>query len=254
MVRKKEQNSRISSKDELKKEVKEHNSKPKTKITLKKEDIEKSGIELTSKQHELYKAIKSNTLTIVQGPAGTSKTFTTCYAALNLLATKEYEKIILVKNLVEGSDIPIGILPGDIDSKISPYMKSYFTTFGKIIGTQTTEFLKSCETLMIEPLSFMRGSTYDSSILLLDEVQNCSLKEIMLFVTRLGKNSKAILMGDISQYDIRKKDVKIIDFIKMMEGVDGVFNFKFTSEDIVRNKFLIEIVDRYEKYKFENNL
>jgi phosphate starvation-inducible PhoH-like protein len=99
----------------------------------------------------------------------------------------------------------------------------------------------------------MRGTTYDRAIMLLDEAQNCTMTQLMLWVTRLGKESKAILMGDISQYDIKKRDSRFLDFINLINGTDGVNNFRFNTEDIVRNKFLIDIVEKYEKWKFENN-
>jgi phosphate starvation-inducible PhoH-like protein len=92
----------------------------------------------------------------------------------------------------------------------------------------------------------MRGVTYDNSIILLDEAQNATMKQLMLWITRLGKNSKAVLMGDVSQYDIRERDSKFLDFIDIVSSVDSVSNFSFSSEDIVRNKILIDIVNKYE--------
>jgi phosphate starvation-inducible PhoH-like protein len=248
MTKRREQNSRTQVKDELKKEIKEYNIRPKSKLLLKKEEIDKMGIELTPKQHELYKAIRNNIFTTVQGPAGTSKTFTTCYASLCLLADKKIEKIIITKPIQESGE-NLGFLPGDIEEKTAPFMRSYISNFEKIIGKQNTEFLKTSGAICVEPLAYMRGVTYDDSIILLDEAQNATMKQLVLWITRLGKNSKAVLMGDISQYDIKKKDSKFLDFIKMVDGLEEINTFNFTSEDIVRNKFLIEIVNRYEKYK-----
>jgi phosphate starvation-inducible protein PhoH and related proteins len=254
MTKRKDQNTRAQEKDELKREVKEYNSnKTKAKISIRKEEIDNSGIILTKKQLELYKAIRNNTLTIVQGPAGTSKTFTACYTALALLAERKVSKIVITKPLqVSGEEI--GILPGNIDEKVSPFMASYISNFEKIIGAKTLSFLLLNGDIVIQPLAYMRGLTFTDSIVLLDEAQNCTMKQIMLWVSRLGggidgKESKAVLMGDISQYDIKRKDAKMLDFIEMIDGIDGVYNFKFTSEDIVRNKILVEIVNRYEKYK-----
>ena len=131
-------------------------------------------------------------------------------------------------------------------------MKSYFSNFEKIIGKATFEWLKGTGQIIVEPLAYMRGTTYDRSIMLLDEAQNCTMTQLMLWVTRLGSESKAILMGDVSQYDIKKRDSKFLEFIQIIEGVDQVNNFRFGVEDIVRNKFLIEIVNKYEKWKYEN--
>lgn len=231
----------------------------------------KSVISLTPKQHELYTGIRNNTLTICQGPAGTAKTFVACYSAIGLLADKKIERIILTKPIQESGE-NLGFLPGTIEEKTDPYMQSYFSTFQKIVGKQSFEFMKSIGEIVVEPIAYMRGTTYDDAIMLLDESQNCTMHQLMLWSTRLGKNSKAVMMGDISQYDIKKKDSKFLDFISLITGeyefkedgtesqqnykkqLSDVYSHKFGVDDIVRNKFLIDLVDRYEKYKFQNNL
>ena len=98
----------------------------------------------------------------------------------------------------------------------------------------------------------MRGSTYDNCVMLLDECQNASVKQLMLWVTRLGRESKAVMMGDTSQYDVRKKDSGYLDFIGMVTGMDKLNLFEFNNNDIVRNKFLVEIANRYDKYRADN--
>jgi phosphate starvation-inducible PhoH-like protein len=218
---------------------------------LSKEELTARNVELTPKQHELYKGIRNNTLTVCQGPAGTSKTFTACYTSLALLADKKIDQIILTKPIQESGE-NLGFLPGTVEEKVDPYMKSYFSNFEKIIGKATFEWLKGTGQIIVEPLAYMRGTTYDRSIMLLDEAQNCTMTQLMLWVTRLGSESKAILMGDVSQYDIKKRDSKFLEFIQIIEGVDQVNNFRFGVEDIVRNKFLIEIVNKYEKWKYDN--
>ena len=218
---------------------------------LTREELLARGIELSLKQNELYKGIRNNTLTICQGPAGTSKTFTACYTSLALLADKKIDQIILTKPIQESGE-NLGFLPGTVEEKVDPYMKSYFSNFEKIIGKGSFEWLKSTEQIFVEPLAYMRGTTYDRSIMLLDEAQNCTMTQLMLWVTRLGSESKAILMGDVSQYDIKKRDSKFLEFIQLIDGVQQVNNFRFGVEDIVRNKFLIDIVDRYEKWKYES--
>lgn len=218
---------------------------------LTKEELVSRGIELSQKQNELYKGIRNNTLTVCQGPAGTSKTFTACYTSLALLADKKIDQIILTKPIQESGE-NLGFLPGTVEEKVDPYMKSYFSNFEKIIGKGSFEWLKGTGQIIVEPLAYMRGTTYDRSIMLLDEAQNCTMTQLMLWVTRLGSESKAILMGDVSQYDIKKRDSKFLEFIQLIDGVQQVNNFRFGVEDIVRNKFLIDIVDRYEKWKYES--
>jgi phosphate starvation-inducible PhoH-like protein len=231
----------------------------------------KEMIVLTEKQNNLYKGNRNKTLTICQGPAGTSKTFSACYACIGLLVDKKIDRIILTKPIQESGE-NLGFLPGTVEEKTDPYMQSYFSNFKKILGNQIFEFLKATGTIVVEPLAYMRGTTYDDAIMLLDEAQNCTMHQLMLWATRLGRNSKAVMMGDVSQYDIKKKDSKFLDFISIITGeynfkeddvaditnyktmLGDVYYHKFGTEDIVRNKFLIDLVNRYEKYKFQNGI
>jgi phosphate starvation-inducible PhoH-like protein len=228
-------------------------AKSKKKNSLSKQDFTRSGVELTPKQHQLYKGIRSNILSVTHGPAGCSKTFSSCYASLGLLADKKIERIIITKPIQESGE-NLGFLPGDKDEKLHPYKQSYYTNFVKIIGKEITDNLFENEEIIFEPLAYMRGSTYDNCIMMLDEAQNASLKQLMLWVTRLGKESKAVMMGDTSQYDVRKKDSGYVDFMKMIENMNDLFNFEFFNEDIVRNKFLIELTNRYDKYRFDKDI
>jgi len=214
-------------------------------------ELERSGITLNERQLELHKGIRNNTLTICQGPAGTSKTFTACYAALTLLADQKIDKIILTKPIQESGE-NLGFLPGTIQEKTDPFMKSYFSNFEKIIGKSSLDWMISIGEISVEPLAYMRGTTYDNAIMLMDEAQNSTMTQLMLWVTRLGNNSKAVMMGDVSQYDIKRNDSKFLNFINLYKNDEDIFNFQFNSKDIVRNKFLINIVEKYEKWKDEN--
>lgn len=268
MRRERQQNQK-----EIENGIEEFNKKVPRKHGITKQEWEKikAVITLTPKQEEFYKGIRNNTLSICQGPAGTSKTFVSCYAAIGLLADKKIERIILTKPIQESGE-NLGFLPGSIAEKTDPYMQSYFTTFHKIVGKQNFEFMKAVGEVVVEPLAYMRGTTYDDSLMLLDEAQNCTMAQLMLWSTRLGNNSKAIMMGDVSQYDIKKRDSKFLDFISLTTGeyefmeddtkaqqdykksMNDVYSHKFEVSDIVRNKFLIDLVDRYEKYKFQNGV
>lgn len=244
------------SKAELNREIQdgvgewEYKKNIRKKNSLSKEEFQKNTVRLTDKQNLLYKGIRNNILTVVHGPAGTSKTYTTCYTALALLADKKVERIIITKPIQESGE-NLGFLPGSMEDKLHPYKQSYYTTFSKIIGKAATDMLFSTEEIVFEPLAYMRGSTYDDCIMLLDECQNASIKQLMLWITRLGKDSKAVMMGDTSQYDVRKKDSGYNDFIKMVDGMQDLNLFEFSNEDIVRNKFLVEIANRYDKYRSE---
>jgi len=239
---------------EINAEIEEYEKKKfmsKRKSGITKDEFDKCGVQLTPKQDELYKGIKNNTLTVIHGPAGTSKTFTACYTALGLLANKKIQKIVITKPIQESGE-QLGHLPGSISEKTEPFMKSYISNFSKIIGSSNVEFLLSTDEISVEPLAYMRGSTYDDCIMLLDECQNASMKQLMLWSTRLGKNSKMVMMGDTSQYDVRRRDSGFTDFISMVDGMSDLLSFQFLNEDIVRNKFLIELTNRYDKYRSEN--
>jgi len=220
------------------------------KRSLNKREFGESDVQLNPKQNDLYKGIRNNTLTVVHGPAGTSKTFTSCYTSLALYADKKVDKIIITKPIQESGEA-LGFLPGSIEEKVEPFMKSYISNFSKIIGTQNVEFMIASGDICVEPLAYMRGETYDDSIMLLDESQNSSMKQLMLWSTRLGKNSKMVMMGDTSQFDVRKRDSGFNDFINMVDKMDNLLSFQFDNNDIVRNDFLIELTKRYDIYRNE---
>ncbi len=220
---------------------------------ITKQDLDNLPFRLKPKQEECISTIRNNILTIVEGPAGTSKTFTFCLTALKLLVDGKIDKIVLTKPIQESGE-NLGFLPGTVGEKMEPYIQSYKSNFLKIINKGQYDFLERNGIIRYEALAFMRGSSYDNCIMCLDEAQNCTDKQLMLWLTRIGNNSKAVLMGDISQYDIKKQDVKMDIFIeKVINGLQGSAIFKFGKEDIVRNKFLIDLVDNYEKYKVEQD-
>lgn len=219
-----------------------------SKVNIKPENIK---VQLRQSQQRYVQQILENDITFCQGPAGTSKTFTACYVALKLLAEKKIKTIILCKPIQEAGE-KLGFLPGDISEKIDPYMQSYISNLTKIAGHQITNQLVESEIIQFRPLAFMRGDTFDDSLMILDEAQNATFKQLMLFVTRMGKGSKVIVTGDVSQYDIAKNNIGLEKFTEIMDGVRGIGNHKFNENDIVRAKILIDVVKRYDKWKIEN--
>ena len=224
------------------------------KINPKNVKIQKGQLKATLRQNQkkYVDKIIHNDITFCQGPAGTSKTFTACYAALTLLAEKKISNIILCKPIQEAGE-KLGFLPGDVQEKINPYMESYISNMNKIIGVETTQRLVDSGIIQFKPLAFMRGDTYDDSLMILDEAQNSTFKQLMLFVTRMGKSSKVIVTGDVSQYDIAKQNIGLESFINLMDGIKGIANHKFTDKDIVRAKILQHVVKRYDKWKLDND-
>ena len=214
-------------------------------------DTDLVGVQLKPSQDNYYNTILKNDITFCSGPAGTSKTFTACFTALDLLVTKKISKIILCKPIQESGE-KLGFLPGDIADKIDPFMQSYISNFKKIIGNELTESLMSSGVVEFKPLAYMRGDTFDDAFMVLDEAQNATFKQLMLFVTRMGKKSKVLVTGDVSQYDIPKNNVGLPGFVKLMEGVRGVGHHQFVEADIVRAKILQDVVNRYDKWRVDN--
>jgi len=211
-----------------------------------------NSVQLRQSQQKYVNTVEENQVTFCYGPAGTSKTFTACYVALKMLERKEISQIILCKPIQEAGE-KLGFLPGDIADKIDPYIKSYKSNIEKIIGPEKTALLFEKEIFKFEPLAYMRGNTYDDALMILDEAQNADWKQLMLFVTRMGKSSKVIVAGDVSQSDITKSRVSLPSFIEMIESVKGVGKHIFNETDIVRAKILQDIVIKYDKWKDDNN-
>ncbi len=218
-------------------------SKPKAEI--------QPTVQLRQSQNDYVNTVLQNDITFCYGPAGTSKTFTACYIALELLKAKEITKIILCKPIQEAGE-KLGFLPGSIDEKVDPYMKSYKSNIEKIIGWNKTEQLFGDGIIEFQPLAYMRGDTYDNCLMILDEAQNASRKQLMLFITRMGKNTKVIVAGDVSQHDIARNRVSLPSFMDMLKGIKGIGTHIFGENDIVRAKILKDVVNRYEKWRNEN--
>lgn len=211
-----------------------------------------SEIRLSENQKLLSESILKNNITFVTGPAGTSKTFTTLYSALKLLSKGDIRKIIFTKPIQESGE-KLGYLPGTVDEKIAPYLESYTHTLQKMIPEELVKILFETKIIEFRPLAFMRGATFDETLMILDEAQNTIETQLILYLTRMGDSSKIVVMGDTNQIDIRAQDSAFDTFIKMIEDVEGVYHHQFGRGDIVRNPMLIEITDRYDRWKYEQS-
>lgn len=207
-------------------------------------------IQLNQSQKNYFDKIESNKIVFCYGPAGTAKTFISCYSAIKFLNEKNnnIENIILSKPIQEAGE-KLGHLPGEKEEKIEPYISSYKNNFKKIIGQELTDGYFMEETFKFEPLAYMRGDTFDNSLMILDEAQNATFEQLILFITRMGKNSKIIISGDVSQYDLKDKQVSLPNFIQIMQDIENIDIHEFDKNDIVREKILQEIVDKYERWK-----
>lgn len=220
--------------------------KPVTTFDTPAKYLEKTR--LSSKQNEFFEAIKNNQIIFCTGPAGTAKTWTALYSALSLFSLEsKYKQIFLVKPIKESGE-NLGFLPGDIKDKTDPYLESFVSNIDKLIPEELRKQMFEWHQFEFKPLAYMRGATYDNTIIIADEIQNATHEQLILALTRLGKNSKLIVLGDTKQVDINRKNSGLLDFINMLDGIGGVYHHIFERSDIVRNKILIEITDRYDTW------
>lgn len=214
--------------------------------------MKKLSFELTDRQKELMKILKSNKIITVTGPPGTSKTFIACYAAMQMFFNKEINKIVLSKptEVLSGTK-DLGALPGSLEEKLKEYVESFFDAFDEFMLPKDFGHLWSEKIVEFKPAQFLRGRTIKDSFIIIDEFQNFDIKALKSIVTRLGRNSTMVFMGDTKQNDIGKKYVAVDFFNKVIDGIPGCASFQFKKEDIVREKILIDIIDRFEKLEDE---
>lgn len=234
--------------DESKEEEEEEKVVDDKKLKFKK-------IKLSDKQLELFNLIKDNKIVIATGPPGTAKTFCACYAALKLYEKKFCNKIILTKptEIIGGSSI--GFLPGSLDEKLFVFLDSFISVCSDIIDGQFLGDMIKNKTIEYKPVQFMRGATFKNCVVIIDEFQSFDIKELMAIVTRFGNiNCKMVFIGDINQNDIDKRFVAVKVFKEMLLDIDDISAFEFDRKDIIRDKMLIEITDRYDKFKDSGKL
>jgi phosphate starvation-inducible PhoH-like protein len=204
---------------------------------------------LTQSQREYYDKLKKNQITICSGPAGVGKSFIAMKAAVDLIAdhTSPYEKIIIVRPAVEAEE-KLGSLPGNVEEKLDPYIFPSYYLLNKIIGKESREKLKQMEVIEVFALAYMRGMNIDNSILIFEEAQNATPKQMKLLLTRIGTDSKFFISGDLEQTD-RYKDKKhsgLWDAIEKFKNISEIGVHEFGDEDVVRNPLITEILKRYE--------
>ena len=196
-------------------------------------------------QGKLRDSIRNNEITIVSGLPGTGKTYIACAEALKLIKSKpRYKKILLVKSVTQLKGEELGHLPGDIQEKFDPYMGSFVDNFEKIIGESLTKKLRELGLINIQPLAFVRGRSIDNTIIIVDEAQNITLDNMRTLMTRIGDNSKMVILGDVKQKDLRnKKDSSLEVIIEKFNEVDNFGCVELRDpNDVVRNP-IIKIIE-----------
>lgn len=199
----------------------------------------------TENQGKLRDSIRNNEITIVSGLPGTGKTYIACAEALKMIKSKpKYKKILLVKSVVQLKGEELGHLPGDIQEKFDPYMGSFVDNFEKIIGESLTRKLRELGLINMQPLAFVRGRSIDNTIIIVDEAQNISIDNMRTLMTRIGDNSKMIILGDVKQKDIKnKKDSSLEVIIDRFNKIDNFGCVELRDpNDVVRNP-IIKIIE-----------
>jgi len=204
---------------------------------------------LTVNQKKYYETLIDSEITVCSGPAGTGKSYISMKAAIDLLFDPDtpYEKIIIIRPVVEGGDSRLGSLPGSYEEKMEPYIVPSYYLLNKIIGKESREKLKDNGFIEVLSISYLRGFNIDNSICVVEESQNTTPLEMKLILTRIGFNSKFFISGDIEQSDKFKDKEKsgLYDAINRLKDVKGIGISSFTDDDVVRNPIIKEIIKRY---------
>ena len=200
-------------------------------------------------QRKYVEAIEKNTVVFGVGPAGTGKTFLAVAMAVKALREKQVSRIILTRPAIEAGE-KLGFLPGDLQSKIDPYLRPLYDAMYEMMGAENYQRHLEKGTIEIAPLAYMRGRTLDDCFIILDEAQNATPEQMKMFLTRLGFNSKAVVTGDLTQTDLptgQKSGLAVA--VKILAEVEDIYIHAFSDKDVVRHKLVQQIIRAYEKYE-----
>ena len=199
-------------------------------------------------QKAYISAIQKNTVTLGIGPAGTGKTYLAVAMAVRAYKAKEIDRIILTRPAVEAGE-RLGFLPGDLQSKVDPYLRPLYDALFEMLGAETVQRYMERGDIEIAPLAYMRGRTLDDSFIILDEAQNTTPEQMKMFLTRLGFNSKMVITGDVTQIDLPDGKMSgLKQVMKILQGVEDIAICIFKQSDVVRHQLVQRIIAAYEKY------
>lgn len=199
-------------------------------------------------QKKYVEAIDKSMIIFGTGPAGTGKTYLAMAKAISAFKKNEVERIILTRPAIEAGE-KLGFLPGDLQSKIDPYLRPLYDALYEIMGAE--QFQKNMEKGLVEvaPLAYMRGRTLDNAFIVLDEAQNTTPSQMKMFLTRIGFGSKAIITGDLTQKDLMADTKSGLEVaLKVVRNIEGISICEFTSRDVVRHPLVQRIVEAYDEY------
>lgn len=201
----------------------------------------------TVNQQRLVKLYETNDLLFAVGPAGSGKTYTAIALAVRALRNKEVKRIILTRPAVEAGE-KLGFLPGDLKDKLDPYLQPLYDALNDMIPAVKLSRYMEEGTVQIAPLAYMRGRTLDNAFVILDEAQNTTVSQIKMFLTRMGRNAKFIVTGDVTQIDLpRKNDSGLVPVMELLREIEGIGMVTFDNRDIIRHPLVGHIVRAFDK-------
>lgn len=197
-------------------------------------------------QAHYLKAIQRNTITLGVGPAGTGKTYLAVAAAVAAFRAKQVNRIILTRPAVEAGE-RLGFLPGDLQSKVDPYLRPLYDALFEMLGAESYEKYLERGNIEVAPLAYMRGRTLDDSFIILDEAQNTSKEQMKMFLTRMGFGSKIVITGDVTQIDLPADKVSgLKEAMRVLRGIEDISICRLTGADVVRHVLVQRIIQAYE--------
>ncbi|GAB1419281.1 PhoH family protein [Bacteroidales bacterium] len=204
---------------------------------------------ITANQKKMVSAIAENDMAFAIGPAGTGKTYTAVALAVRALKNKEVRRIILTRPAVEAGE-NLGFLPGDMKEKLDPYMQPLYDALRDMLPQQKLLTFLEDGTIEIAPLAFMRGRTLDHAFVILDEAQNATLSQMKMFLTRMGKSSKFIITGDITQIDLpRQQSSGLVQAQEILNKVKGIEFITLDEKDVVRHQLVTRIIKAFAHFE-----
>ena len=204
-------------------------------------------------QKKYVDAIKKNTVVFGVGPAGTGKTYLAVCLAVSAYKGKQVEKIILTRPAVEAGE-KLGFLPGDLQTKVDPYLRPLYDALQEMFGMETYLKLMEKGNIEIAPLAYMRGRTLSNAFIILDEAQNTTTEQMKMFLTRMGDGSKMVITGDVTQIDLPEgKKSGLKHAISILKNIEGIETVTLTAKDVVRHPLVMEIVRAYERESARQN-
>ena len=202
----------------------------------------------TMGQKKYVEAIRDNTVVFGVGPAGTGKTYLAVAMAVRAFKEGRVQRIILTRPAVEAGE-SLGFLPGDLQTKVDPYLRPLYDALFEMFGEETYARLAERGVIEVAPLAYMRGRTLNESFIILDEAQNTTPEQMKMFLTRLGAESQAVVTGDITQIDLpSSKRSGLVEVIRIMKNVENIQIQRFSEKDVLRSKIVQDIIRAYEKY------